>query len=57
MQRQLDNEKLMRRKLETFVRKHMRIQNNGEQNSPNGSNGGGDLLSNILMNIEHESSI
>lgn len=51
MQKQLDNEKLMRRKLETYVRKHMKNQNSGV------SSNGGDLIHNILMNIEHESSI
>ena len=59
MQKQLENEKQMRRKLETFVRKHLRSANNGGNNgsADSSTSGGGDLVNSILMNIEHESSI
>ena len=59
MQKQLENEKQMRRKLETFVRKHLRMPNDGSNGvgGENSTSNGCDLINSILMNIEHESSI
>lgn len=69
MQKQLDNERQMRRKLETFVRKHLKNQNTPQQQQGSNVNTANlqsphhqiqsnqDLINSILMNIEHESSI